>query len=195
MHYVIIVKIAPTTCPKNLVGSSEILCAVEPNSPVEYCKIGYLQQSWISKSINIISNNCTNSQEFVPVREEETTNVIEDSKKTKSEDMSPERLREMEMQIIADAFDAFLPMAAATSIEENNEVPMTFSSMPAASSSQESGETSSSEEKQNRVKNVKRSLKQSDLDASKSDESSESKEEGRWANKLQNLVTQKKKVI
>ncbi|KAK9703517.1 Cathepsin propeptide inhibitor domain (I29) [Popillia japonica] len=177
VHYVIIVKIAPTTCPKNLVGSSEIPCAVEPNSPVEYCKIGYLQQSWISKSINIISNNCTNSQEFVPVREEETTNVIDDSKKTKSEDMSPERLREMEMQIIADAFDAFLPMAAATSIEENNEVPMTFSSMPAASSSEESGETSSSEEKQNRVKNVKRSLKQSDLDASKSDESSESKEE------------------
>ncbi|KAI4469040.1 fetuin [Holotrichia oblita] len=188
VHYVIIIKVAPTTCPKTTFVISETSCTVDDNSPIEYCKIDYLQQSWISKASNIISNNCTNSQTFFVRDEDETTNVIDDVDKGKKfsnapEEMSPERLKEMEMQIIADTFDSVFPVAAASAIDENNEVPMMVNLPPNASSSEESDETSSSEEEdRNQVERVRRSLKQSDTDTS--DETSESVEEKTLARNL-----------
>lgn len=127
VEYTVILKVAPTTCLKQTLLVSPSTCPINTNAPVEYCKIKYLQQPWISKASNIIYNNCTVSQQFT-VMEDPVNNSIG---KDVSKEMSEKRLEDMEAQVIpqiSDPFKAYIddyfgePSAVTAPQPFNNEV-------------------------------------------------------------------------
>lgn len=62
VKYILTLEVAETNCDKNI--PTTLTCSIVAETSPEICEITYYQQPWISRKKNIISNNCTSSQEF-----------------------------------------------------------------------------------------------------------------------------------
>ncbi|KAG5864376.1 hypothetical protein JTB14_038202 [Gonioctena quinquepunctata] len=93
IKYLLLVEIAPTTCSKDTTIS---FCPIDQSKGSYICEIEYFEQPWLNSGKNIIRNNCTLSQEYLPKEPEKPI-------RRKEQEERPDFLSELESQIIPDS--------------------------------------------------------------------------------------------
>nr|XP_022901844.1 uncharacterized protein LOC111414678 [Onthophagus taurus] len=90
------IKVGSSKCLRNadIILSS---CELDESIDSEYCRIEFLQKPWISNDKFIIRNNCTSKTYSFP---EEA--IIKTTTTQKPKELTPEDIRNIEMQIISD---------------------------------------------------------------------------------------------
>lgn len=105
------VEIAPTYCSRY--SKLDESCTINTNLPTEICEVVFWYKPWVTKVKPITSNNCTISQEYVPM--EATVAPLNERENEVDGDLQPfgeespynaDWLAELESQIIRDETDA-----------------------------------------------------------------------------------------
>lgn len=98
-------EIAPTLCRRTENVISRNNCPLDDSRASEICQVVYLQKPWIGKAKHIVSNNCTQSQQYRPTEDsiiennEVNFDKISESQPTTEQLIDPGRLADIESQI------------------------------------------------------------------------------------------------